>query len=100
MENITITKLEEEQLLEMAIFFFNDKNKKVEDIPLITIDAPYGLTCVCFEIDSGTTRIHWYEFCFMHLIPKLFEIHKNLFLFSDKGGNLINNLYLAFKSAL
>lgn len=92
------------KLIEMALKLFPKWYEVQDKGNSITIEnyipaANYG-DFICFYKDCGTNRMHWFQFCVVHLIPKLGldrgTILKGFFEYF-KYESMVDYLYKHFK---
>ena len=93
MRNLAVSNDQRVKLLEMARALFSDKaeHDKVGDgITLEEHPCSTNNLFVCFYHDDGTDRIHWFEFCLLHLAHKFDVYNSKDFLFECVETNISN----------
>lgn len=109
MKAIKLTEEHKSKLLEMCNKLFPEYG----DVQLLksycateydATGSPYLRWYIPFEHNGKKTtkliEIHWFEFCLMHIVPKLLKSHldKEEFYLYVNDSNPINYLYKYFKN--
>lgn len=101
MKKIELKECSKIKILEMCLVLFNEY-----DITFIEDDYSYVDYLHIWNIHKKTSEnMHWFEFCIMHIYPKLNELigipNNKIILPSDKGifiENTVDHLYKKFKN--